>query len=714
MLQWINQFKQNQRKATVMVIFLSAVVFCFLILTASPALAQSVASPDSELQQGVKIIEAPLGLPSTDIRLIIARVIRVALGLVGIVMVVMIIFSGYLWMTAGGNDEQIGRAKKIIINAVIGLAIILSAYAIVFFVMRMLGVGGLDGSGSPSAVDEGTTNFRGSGALGRVIRDHYPTRDQQGVPRNTKIAITFAKPLQVSSFTVDKNNNSIFGDCVAPAGNPLNIEADCDNVKLGDDFISISKVTVGADGIVVKTPIRGAALFASYVTENAVNRAYTIVVQPYDYLGSDAEFVQYLVHLGSGIKLDLPGNPVAFDARVGGNNYYEWQFVCSKELDLTPPRVVDVYPAVGSNVPKNTAIQITFDKAIDPTGAQGRFNLGSETYFLDAGGADNDIKELNSYIYLKSAQSSIPVGKLSLVNNYRTLEFVSETECGVNACGGKIYCLPVCDVPPADGGANCQRDNYKLLLKAAQSIDPVNNKFQSIPFSGIADLSSNALDGGEVGVVEVAPRDRPIFGRQEVPDNFGWNFNVTSDIDLTAPFIRQVQPGLDASNVPPNRDWTMDFSKRMLIDSIYSIDLAEYPTPDERCVGHANCDAVPLWKVPSAKSTVDNTTLVKMSHGSFLNKIRMYYFPAITSDVVDVNYNCMYPGRGPGTSLQRESQLDQSLVCDASHQANCCAVAETNPSESQAAAWCCNGVPNPNTATVDQCVAYWKGFSPVP
>lgn len=78
------------------------------------------------------------GLGQKDVRETIARIINVALGLLGIVAVVIILVGGFEWMTAGGNEEKTGEAKKRITAGVIGLAIILSAYAIATFVIKSL------------------------------------------------------------------------------------------------------------------------------------------------------------------------------------------------------------------------------------------------------------------------------------------------------------------------------------------------------------------------------------------------------------------------------------------------------------------------------------------------------------------------------------------------------------------------------------------------
>lgn len=75
------------------------------------------------------------GLGQSDLQTTIGSLIRVALGFLGVVAVVIILFGGFKWMTAGGNEEKVSEAKRLIIAGIIGLAIILSAYAIASFVI---------------------------------------------------------------------------------------------------------------------------------------------------------------------------------------------------------------------------------------------------------------------------------------------------------------------------------------------------------------------------------------------------------------------------------------------------------------------------------------------------------------------------------------------------------------------------------------------------
>ena len=81
-------------------------------------------------------VEGALGLGTQDIRTTVASIINVFMGLLGIVAVVIILVGGFQYMIAGGNDEKIKKAKQWIISGIIGLVIILSAYAIATFVVE--------------------------------------------------------------------------------------------------------------------------------------------------------------------------------------------------------------------------------------------------------------------------------------------------------------------------------------------------------------------------------------------------------------------------------------------------------------------------------------------------------------------------------------------------------------------------------------------------
>src|SRR3989338_10502814 len=78
------------------------------------------------------------GLGSQDLATTIASIIRVALGFLGVLAVAIIIIGGFKWMVAGGDQPKVDKAQKLIIYGVVGLVIVLAAYAIAFFVIESI------------------------------------------------------------------------------------------------------------------------------------------------------------------------------------------------------------------------------------------------------------------------------------------------------------------------------------------------------------------------------------------------------------------------------------------------------------------------------------------------------------------------------------------------------------------------------------------------
>lgn len=78
------------------------------------------------------------GAPKADFPTIIGGVIKVLLGVLGVIFLILIVFSGVKWMTAAGEPAEITKAKDTIRQAIIGLAITLAAYAITDFVVRRM------------------------------------------------------------------------------------------------------------------------------------------------------------------------------------------------------------------------------------------------------------------------------------------------------------------------------------------------------------------------------------------------------------------------------------------------------------------------------------------------------------------------------------------------------------------------------------------------
>ena len=123
--------------------FVPFICAVFMLLSVVPALAAdpykgSLKNPNPLAGLKNAGTSAAYDTAKSDPTLIISDIIGALLGLLGLIFIVLIIYAGFLWMTAQGNEEQIGKAKKMITNAVIGIIITAMAYTISSFVIAAL------------------------------------------------------------------------------------------------------------------------------------------------------------------------------------------------------------------------------------------------------------------------------------------------------------------------------------------------------------------------------------------------------------------------------------------------------------------------------------------------------------------------------------------------------------------------------------------------
>ncbi len=616
------------RKTVSTALFVIA-VFLFSFIFIAPELVSAAETDTFGLEQ----FGEQTALGAGDIRVIVARIIRAALSLLGIIAVGLIMYAGFTIMTSEGNEQKIDQGKKILTNAVIGLAIIMSSLAIVHFVLKAFENQGVP-PGQVSGTEPVFDSFIGSGGLGSIIRDHYPFRDQTGVKRNEAISVTFAEPIDPATIIDDVQLDGIFGNCDTEAEN-YTPETHCDKVK--QDAVEIHVMLEGPDD--EKNLVEAAAY--TMFEDGEEQNAYTFVFDPFEFLGEPGQEVWYTVILKKQIekKNEVGGEKVsAFFGQK--SDFYSWDFQTDGELDLTAPEVVNTHPTDGSVSARNTYIQINFSEAINPISIQGLVT------------AEKQAKNLLFNTLTDSGEAK-PTGEWRISNGYRTVEFISDQACGQNSCGGILYCLPLtCQ------GADCS-DNYSVAIRTAALKDKNAGTFESIKFTGVVDMAFNALDGFPNGSPEGKPPSEAVPGSTKEPadakpDNYAWNFKIENKIDRSSPFIESTAPAIDKGFVKSNELLTIAFNRPMLFSSLYSpgIHIEEYP--DDPAIDN-------LWYVPFMDLSKSSTkTVLDMAHRAFgPNDGDYYYFPRISSQILALNGNCYYPGRGPGGD-----QAGDNLTCE--------------------------------------------------
>jgi len=130
-------YKNYMRRITT---YLSVIIPMFFV-SIFPALAQI----SSTVKGGLDATATASGYKSgtstpPGLEVIAGRIITVVIGLTGLIFIVITVYAGTLYLTAFGDETKIKKAKGMLIQGVIGIVIIIAAYAISSFVLTQLNV----------------------------------------------------------------------------------------------------------------------------------------------------------------------------------------------------------------------------------------------------------------------------------------------------------------------------------------------------------------------------------------------------------------------------------------------------------------------------------------------------------------------------------------------------------------------------------------------
>lgn len=108
------------------------------MLFATPVFAQGVVGDIKKGLEGAGSAYNAGGASQTNIPAIVGNLIGYSLSFIGVLLLVYLITAGFLWMTAGGEDAKVKKARDMIKNAVIGIVIVAASMAIANFVLKGL------------------------------------------------------------------------------------------------------------------------------------------------------------------------------------------------------------------------------------------------------------------------------------------------------------------------------------------------------------------------------------------------------------------------------------------------------------------------------------------------------------------------------------------------------------------------------------------------
>jgi len=145
-----NKLFTKQTKFFIVVIAITIVFFCPAIFKIDGGVALAL---DTGLDKTATAAQLPT---NTSIAGIIGQIIYAILGFLGVIFIILLIYGGFIRMTAQGAPDKIKTSTGIITSAIVDIIIILASYAITAFVMG--GIKDSIGSGSDNTANCGSLN----------------------------------------------------------------------------------------------------------------------------------------------------------------------------------------------------------------------------------------------------------------------------------------------------------------------------------------------------------------------------------------------------------------------------------------------------------------------------------------------------------------------------------------------------------------------------
>ncbi|MDA2922689.1 Ig-like domain-containing protein [Patescibacteria group bacterium AH-259-L07] len=290
----------------------------------TPAHAQVLDTGTAEFGQAAGYGEA--SLPA-----VIGRIVKIILSILGLAAVIIIIAGGVVWMTSGGNPEKIDRAKKILSSGVIGLLIIISAYAIASFIVEQFtGVTGPEFGLGP----------REPGPGGFLPADVFKIRRIETA--HGGLAQNYNSDVYLCSAVQPVFNHSVAASVIVglAAGGSLRIESD------------------------------GNAFSGNWQTRNNA-----VIFKHSDLFNENTSYLSYFPK----DIIDTGGSLLQTCIAAGGcletANYFIWNFSTGVDTDDILPAITSTTPTFDTktqnypdrNVSRKPVIRVTFSEPIDIT-----------------------------------------------------------------------------------------------------------------------------------------------------------------------------------------------------------------------------------------------------------------------------------------------------------------------------------------------------------
>ncbi len=139
------KIKNYKLKNKIIAGFFLAVVFMVPAQIAYGDVVNSVVGPTTETNNAIKI-QYPAVDKIKHPAVIAKNIIYVIDGILGILMVILLTYGGFIWMTAAGDSKKTDKARDLMQQSIVGLIIIIATWALAWFIIEKIGEAVFGGS----------------------------------------------------------------------------------------------------------------------------------------------------------------------------------------------------------------------------------------------------------------------------------------------------------------------------------------------------------------------------------------------------------------------------------------------------------------------------------------------------------------------------------------------------------------------------------------
>lgn len=144
----------------------------------------------SDFAQSIDNTISGTEIPTNTFAKAVGMVVKSIIGILGIIFVILSIYAGIVWATAGGSSDKVSKAKAVLIAAVTGLIIVAISYTATEYVLKNL---------PQENIDDYNQNYEMRSPQEQIIEKEIKETIPDNINKNPNESETGIDPIYIDS-----------------------------------------------------------------------------------------------------------------------------------------------------------------------------------------------------------------------------------------------------------------------------------------------------------------------------------------------------------------------------------------------------------------------------------------------------------------------------------------------------------------------------------